>query len=1220
MHITLNAKLRSFSAGLVGLLTIGLLGNISPTYAENRPVIGFANNTNQFNSANLSGIAYHGDSTPNSLASVFSLSDAGRATPAEPAVISPDITPGPDGFAEVIIRFSDPGVAPAAQGDPYKAVASLQVEAEQRWDDVVQKIAPLEQAGRVEVITNFWVTGALLVRAQVDAQTLAALAQLPGAREVIPNFTVNALDMGQIHPAGPSSLSADVRGPDGQMVTWGVDRIGAAQVWHDFGVRGEGVRVAVLDTGVDASHPDLADKLVGANLNDPTYPGGWISFDGQGKAIPSRPSDPGTHGTHVAGTILGGDASGTQIGVAPGAQLMSANVLSGAGSGSYAAILAGLQWALAPHTANSVDERVGAPANVINMSLGVGEYSTAFADIIRNIRDAGIFPAIAIGNNPCGVAGASSPAILYEAVAVGMTTPTDQVNRDSCGTIATWPADVTARYGWPDSFVKPNVSAPGTDTYSSVPGGGWGRLSGSSMATPHVAGAAALMMSARAGMSVDEIQSIMEATAWHPNKAAAPDTGYGHGRIDVHRAISQITVSSGISGTVTDSKTGNPIPGVEVSYAEVGERWTTDQYGQFQAPLVPGTYVLHLRAVGYEDVDIEVMVRERTIVIQPVSMTQLTTGKLTGQVIDRASGQPLVNATVVVVGYPWKTTTDAKGKYHFDTVPTGSYQVRADYPDYISALSGSAAVEPGKTTGVNFALGPQMKALVLGDSGRTVKQLAKYGITADATRALPSIAELKTGGYDVVIFDVPATLDAQTIANYRAYAEKSGIGTVWLDLGNTDASGIAQLATLTGNPAERNAANDPALQQIAYQVSATHPIFTREFAAGTGYGVGDLIVQNNQEPNTGTKYHAWFTSAAGAQVIAKVATVAADGTTSVLGDGIATIETSARREILLSLFGTAASMDSRFWTMGAEQVFINAISWVAPERVSSATPEIIPPTAPPAPPAPGDSGKPGDTPAPPGGSTPAPGPGPAPWQPPDNERPTPAPPAHSGGQGNPGVGRRPAGFAPAGHAPAANAVPEATFTPRPKITPADPVKDISYLTGVNQRGIKGEITGDILAVTIPDTQPGDWFYVHLYPGAHQVDWVPIRADGTLGLNVSKLADGQYSLTFISDEGKFVGWLPLNIGDVVPAPDKDSPADSDNNSADGAAPSADPNAPGDDGANAEQRASASGGTSLFGMRDLSPLELTLIGLSGLMLLAAAFIILLGGRRSGGTKNG
>lgn len=243
---------------------------------------------------------------------------------------------------------------------------------------------------------------------------------------------------------------------DDDTATWGLRATGVLEA----GETGAGVTIAVLDTGLDTGHPDFADREVETR----SFVAGEDVQDGQG------------HGTHVAGTAAGvaQPAQGRRYGVAPGARLMVGKVLSNAGSGTDSDILAGMSWA------------INAGAQVISMSLGADarEVSTAYETVGRRALAAGALVVAAAGNNADRAAGnpgfvgipANSPSIMAVAAV------------DSGLAIAGFSAQATDVAGG-----EINIAAPGVDVYSSWPmPKGNNTISGTSMATPHVAGLAAL--------------------------------------------------------------------------------------------------------------------------------------------------------------------------------------------------------------------------------------------------------------------------------------------------------------------------------------------------------------------------------------------------------------------------------------------------------------------------------------------------------------------------------------------------------------------------------------------------------------------------------------------------------------------------------------------------------------------------------------------------------
>ncbi|WP_415365486.1 S8 family serine peptidase [Saccharothrix sp. BKS2] len=295
--------------------------------------------------------------------------------------------------------------------------------------------------------------------------------------------------------------------------------IGAPTAW-DSGFTGAGVAVGVLDTGVDAGHPDLAGRVVEQ-----------ADFTGSG------PADEVGHGTHVAGIIAGdGTASGGRYrGVAPDATLISGKVCTTFGCPD-SAVIAGMEW-IAPRAA------------VVNMSLG-GASSDGEDPVSRALNDLtarhGTLFVVAAGNDRSldqidPLASVTSPAAADAALAVGST------DRDG----ATSP--FSPRQPRPgDHAVKPDIAAPGADVVSArapgTPAGDtapvdehYATLSGTSMAAPHVAGTAALLRQRHPGWTADRLKPLLVSTA-HPT---ADVFEQGAGRVDAARAVAQDVSASG---------------------------------------------------------------------------------------------------------------------------------------------------------------------------------------------------------------------------------------------------------------------------------------------------------------------------------------------------------------------------------------------------------------------------------------------------------------------------------------------------------------------------------------------------------------------------------------------------------------------------------------------------------------------------------------------------
>lgn len=279
--------------------------------------------------------------------------------------------------------------------------------------------------------------------------------------------------------------------------TWGIKALGAKSLW-DEGYTGKGVVVGHLDTGVDAGHPALKGAIAA-----------FAELDAYGGLVKPAPKayDTGEHGTHTAATIAGRPVRGKSIGVAPEATLASALVIEG--GDAVARVLGGLDWAL--------EQGI----RVLSMSLGFRGYWEDFLPIIRIVRERGVLPVIAAGNEGPGTS--RSPGNYAESLSVGAV---DEQRR-----VAAFSS--SQRFKREVDPVVPNLVGPGVDILSARPGGGYQLMDGTSMATPHIAGLAALLIQARPHASVDELEAALLASC---SKAGSPSRA-GRGMPDGVKAL-----------------------------------------------------------------------------------------------------------------------------------------------------------------------------------------------------------------------------------------------------------------------------------------------------------------------------------------------------------------------------------------------------------------------------------------------------------------------------------------------------------------------------------------------------------------------------------------------------------------------------------------------------------------------------------------------------------
>lgn len=305
--------------------------------------------------------------------------------------------------------------------------------------------------------------------------------------------------------------------PDAGGGNRGLDTIHAPTAWQRYGVTGAGVRVGVIDTGVNAAHPDLAGKVVA-----------WRDF------VNGRPApyDDSGHGTHTAGIIAGGSAGGASIGVAPGASLVVAKAIGADGVGSGSALLAAAQWMADPDGDPATADH---PA-VINNSWSSGATSDAwFRTMTARWRQLGITPVFAAGNSgPLGPI--ASPASYPDVITVGAL--------GADGTAAPFSARGPVVWDDPDGggppagtvLTKPDLAAPGVAVVSSV-GDGYLAYSGTSVAAPAVSGAAALLLQAAPALPPDRVAALLRSGAVDI-APAGPDGATGHGVLDIPRTLS----------------------------------------------------------------------------------------------------------------------------------------------------------------------------------------------------------------------------------------------------------------------------------------------------------------------------------------------------------------------------------------------------------------------------------------------------------------------------------------------------------------------------------------------------------------------------------------------------------------------------------------------------------------------------------------------------------
>ena len=282
-----------------------------------------------------------------------------------------------------------------------------------------------------------------------------------------------------------------------------VGLIGAPEVWSAYETQGEGITIGIIDTGIDYNHPDLG----GGYGEDFKVKGGYDFVNED-----DDPMDDNFHGTHVAG-IAAADGP-TLTGVAPRADLYALKVLDNNGYGFEEDIIEAVEWSMDPNGDGDFSDHL----DVVNMSLGgPGDDQTPGAIAVNNAVAVGIVFCVSAGND-YDYQTIGSPGTAARAITVGSTTKLDRLSSFSSKgpVVGSW-------------AIKPDVMAPGSSINSAIPNGEFQYLNGTSMASPHIAGVAALLLSTKPDLTPDQVKSTIVNTAKHVGDDVM---AYGNGRVD----------------------------------------------------------------------------------------------------------------------------------------------------------------------------------------------------------------------------------------------------------------------------------------------------------------------------------------------------------------------------------------------------------------------------------------------------------------------------------------------------------------------------------------------------------------------------------------------------------------------------------------------------------------------------------------------------------------
>ncbi|HVG00872.1 MAG TPA: S8 family serine peptidase, partial [Chloroflexia bacterium] len=417
--------------------------------------------------------------------------------------------------------------------------------------DTLRSHADRTQAGlRAELdalgvsYTSFWVANVMFTRA--DRTLVEKLA----ARSDVKLIESNAMRRVIANPIAPGKANGPL---NPQAVEWNIARVHAPEVWN-LGYRGEGIVIGIHDTGVQWDHPALKPQYRGWNGVTADHNYNWHD------AIHTDPGDcPGnspapcegySHGSHVTGIAVGDDGAGNQIGVAPGADWIACRSMDTNGDGTPQTYTECLQFFLAPYDLAGQNANPSLRPHVVNNSWGCTPSEgcdtpnlQVLKPIVENVQAAGILVVSSAGNGGPACGTVNQPIAIYDATfATGGTNINDELWSGS----SRGPVTVDG-----SNRLKPNISAPGQNVRSSLKGGGYGQLTGTSMASPHVAGSVALLWNAWPDLQRDitTTKTLLHNTA-DPNitvpggqvcggtgPTTIPNNLFGYGLVDAYAAV-----------------------------------------------------------------------------------------------------------------------------------------------------------------------------------------------------------------------------------------------------------------------------------------------------------------------------------------------------------------------------------------------------------------------------------------------------------------------------------------------------------------------------------------------------------------------------------------------------------------------------------------------------------------------------------------------------------
>ncbi|UCE65431.1 MAG: S8 family serine peptidase, partial [Candidatus Zixiibacteriota bacterium] len=577
-----------------------------------------------------------------------------------------------------------------------RVIFALQEAATETQPAVVSFLEDLKSQGLVKDYRMFWIANLFTVEA--TRAGIEAIASRQDLEALYSNFPIETIEPVK---ADPQNII--------ESVEIGLERINAPAAWA-MGWTGAGRVVMNIDTGVDGHHPALADRFRGDVNGNGHYEESW--FDPYDTHWPF-PQDGGEHGTHTLGTICGRSPAGDTIGVAIDAQWIAAAAIDRSGSTqrTVADAILSFEWAVDPDGDPNTQDNPDACGNSWGLvtAHGYPPCDPTFWQVIDNLEAAGTVVIFSAGNE--GSQGLRRPAdrgtTPYNCFSVGAVDGSNP-NLPIAGFSSLGPTNCGPNG---ETVIKPEVVAPGVGVRSSIPGGNYyTTMSGTSMASPHVTGAVAVIRGVNPDLDVDTIKEILMSTAHDLpfNNPNGEDNTFGHGIIDVYEAC--LLAQSGygyIQGRVADI--GNVgIGDALVEIVNSIRRTFADENGDYIIGLPPDTtYTVRASFFGYLPAEDTVTVSAADTATLDFNLLAAPSGSLHGFVINHEDSTAIVGATMEAAGTPMDPVlTDMAGYYFFPEIPGDSTYTICAAAIGFGTGEDTVFIPVGGNPELNFGLNP----------------------------------------------------------------------------------------------------------------------------------------------------------------------------------------------------------------------------------------------------------------------------------------------------------------------------------------------------------------------------------------------------------------------------------------------------------------------------------------------------------------------------------